>query len=106
MEFTQMVEIGNCASFVQHILYGGFMGITIGKRGIVPNWIKENNWTFEQRLKSASEIMSFSSRDWSVHDYAVSGFPDAEKFALWCLINCDTKIEALNTWYNFCDEKS
>lgn len=79
------------------------MSVRIEKRGDVPNWIKDNDWSESSRIKWASEIMAFSPRDWSVYDYAEGGNIDAEKWSLWCLICCDSKNEALDLWYNFCD---
>jgi len=82
------------------------MSVKIGKRGYIPNWIKYNDWSYESRIKFANEIMAFSPRDWSKYDYADGGVCDTEKWALWCLIICDTKEDALNQWYDFCDENS
>jgi len=81
------------------------MGLKIGKRGIVPNWLKFNDWSGSKRLLLANEIMAFSSRDWSItfNRGDTPDAPDPEKWALWCLITQDTKEEALAVWWEFCD---
>ena len=81
------------------------MSIRIEK-GKTPNWILENDWSLESRVDWAKQIMAFSSRDWSRQDYATPGNPDAEKWALYCLIMNTTKEEALRAWNGFCRDNS
>jgi hypothetical protein len=80
----------------------------MGKRGITPNWISENDWSAKKRLEWANKIMAFSPRDWSINfnsgDKPES--PDSEIWALWCLITNDTKEEALEAWWGFCDDNA
>lgn len=82
------------------------MSIKLGKSGIVPNWLRGNDWSAERRLKEASQIMAFSPRDWSINCNRgdIPESPDPEIWALWCLITSDTKQEALKMWWDFCDE--
>ena len=80
------------------------MSIHLGKRGTAPNWIEENNWSSEKRLEWISVIMGFSSRDWAKHDFATQGTPDPEMWAIWILVNSDSKKDALETWYGYCDD--
>lgn len=82
------------------------MSIKLGKRGTVPNWIEENDWSAEKRIDWAKQIMAFSSRDWSIN-FNRDDIPkshDPETWALWCLIVSGTKDEALESWWSFCDE--
>jgi len=80
------------------------MSVKIGKVGQIPNWIWDNDWSAKRRLYWLNQIMAFSSRDWSQYAHATPGYPDAEKWAIWCLVCCDTKEEALKTWYDFCEQ--
>ena len=82
------------------------MSIKFGQRGIIPNWIEENDWSPEKRLDWANQIMVFSSRDWSINFYRgdIPESHDFETWALYCLIASDTKEEALENWWNLCDE--
>jgi len=81
------------------------MSVKAGERGIIPNWIKENDWSAESRILWANTIMATSPRDWSCNIETLK-HPDPELWALWCLITSDTKEEALESWWNFCDENS
>ena len=76
-------------------------------RGVIPDWIKDD-WSPESRLKTAHDIMAFSPRDWSIrfNKGDTPNSPDPEIWALWCLICCDTKEEAVEAWYAFCDDNT
>lgn len=81
------------------------MSIKVGQRSIIsiiPNWIKENDWSPEKRLDWARQIMAFSPRDWSIN-FSYGDIPESHDFEIWalyCLITSDTKEEALETWRN------
>lgn len=78
------------------------MGIVEGVEGMIePNWITENDWSYERRIYWINTLMVFDSRDWSVYPYAVSGAPDIKQWCIWCLATCDTKEEALKTFNDF-----
>ncbi len=84
------------------------MSVRIGKVGQEPNWIRENDWSSKQRLDWIHRIMAFSPRDWSFtkHSAVTVGVdcPESETWAMWCLACCDTKEEALESWYGFCEQ--
>jgi len=80
------------------------MSITGGKRGIIPNWIDENDWTATDRIDWIHRIMAFSSRDWSRTPETHHSHKDPEMWAIWILACIDTKEEALETWYSSCDD--
>ena len=79
------------------------MSITGGVRGREPNWIAENDWSPASRLDWIHRIMAFSSRDWGRKDYGAPGTPDPEEWAIWILACIDSKDEALEVWYESCD---
>lgn len=79
------------------------MSVRMGNRDHIPNWISENDWSAEKRLDWISRIMAFSPRDWSVKQKQTLGAPDPELWAIWCLACSDTKEEALESWWDFCD---
>ena len=72
----------------------------------LPNWITENDWSLEQRMDFAKDIMVFSAQDWSTYPYATSGMPNDETWILWCLICCDTKAKATKAWKDFVTEQN
>lgn len=80
------------------------MSVSVGKVGQEPNWIRDNDWSPAARIEWAHTIMATSSRDWSRYDRGDCRYRDAETWALRCLICCETKEEALQTWYDFCGE--
>ena len=80
------------------------MSINMGKVGVVPNWIEDNDWSYKARLNWISDIMTFSPRDWRVNDYATPGQPDPEKWALYILAVDETKEEAIESWNRFCKD--
>ena len=69
-----------------------------------PNWLKNNDWSDESRIAFAKNIMVFSSRDWSITYKTPQENPDSEKWALWCLISCDTKEQAIEDWNYFINQ--
>ena len=79
------------------------MSVKIGKVGQVPNWIRENDWSLESRIKWMKNIMAFSPRDWTVNVES-PGCPEPELWVLWCLINCNSKELALEEWNIFCKQ--
>ena len=70
----------------------------------LPNWLTDNDWSLASRIDWANQIMTFSSRDWSVYPFAVSGTHDIESWSLWCLICCHTKEEAIDSWIGFVNQ--
>jgi hypothetical protein len=74
------------------------MSVKKGTRGYLPNWLKIN-WTAQERIKSIRIIMSLSPCDWSVSNSANG----AETWAVWCLTCCETRNEAIESWFDFCD---
>lgn len=80
------------------------MSITGGKRGVIPNWINENDWSATDRLDWIHRIMAFSSRDWSRTPETHHSHKDPEMWAIWILACIDTWEEALETWYASCDD--
>lgn len=80
------------------------MSIHIGSRGDRPNWIIGIGWDALSRLNKISEIMAFSSRDWSTYAIAIPNTPDPESFAIWILTCIETKEEALDAWWSFCED--
>lgn len=82
------------------------MSVKSDKFSVIPNWIEENDWTPNSRIHWMQIIMAFSPRDWSINFNAGDNpeSADAEIWALWCLVMCDSKEEALESWKNFCKE--
>lgn len=79
------------------------MSVKISSVGKVPNWISENDWSNKDRLHWMSIIMTTSPRDWSKYPYAIPCYPDPESWAIYILVNSDTKEEALQSWTSFCN---
>ncbi len=69
----------------------------------IPNWINENSWTAEDRIRWLQIIMALNSRDWSIK-FNKGDIPeslDPTLWKIWCLVTCDTKKEAIETWKDF-----
>lgn len=63
-------------------------------------------WTLKNRIEKASDIMTFSPRDWSQINptHYDDVYFDAESWAIWCLICCDTREIAIYSWNDFLDD--
>lgn len=70
-----------------------------------PNWL-QIEWTPEERLHAAGEIMAFSSQSWGTyHGGLEKGAPKTETWALYCLILSDSRDEARDLWRDYVAEK-